>query len=145
MKSSLPRFQSEPRKLRISRISKVKKAKAKSKAKFAPPSKNVALLDGRAVLLIRNPYEAAVSAFTHWALADHASVRTLAFLGRAIDCAKFRDKAKEVVRRWENIATDFLTMGTRMLVVHFEVWTEFPIPSFVRFCFGSSHALLLGQ
>ena len=88
----------------------------------------MALLDGRAVLLIRNPYEAAVSAFTHWALADHASVRTLAFLGRAIDCAKFRDKAKEVVRRWENIATDFLTMGTRILVVHFEVWTEFTIP-----------------
>ena len=32
-----------------------------------PPSiQNVALLDGRAVLLIRNPFEAAVSAFTHW-------------------------------------------------------------------------------
>ena len=32
-----------------------------------PPSiQNVALLEGRAVLLIRNPFEAAISAFTHW-------------------------------------------------------------------------------
>ena len=35
-------------------------------ASFLHRTQNVALLDGRAVLLIRNPYEAAVSAFTHW-------------------------------------------------------------------------------
>ena len=83
--------------------------------------KNVALLDGRAVLLIRNPFEASVSAFTHWALNDHSSVQTLAFLGRALNCTKFREMAKGAIRNWENIATDFLTMGTRILVVHFEV------------------------
>ena len=56
------------------------------------------------------------------ALDDHSSVRTLAFLGRALNCTKFRDdKARRAVRNWENLAADFLTMGTRVLVVHFEV------------------------
>lgn len=45
------------------------------------------MLDGRAVLLIRNPFEVAVSSFTHLAL-DTSTVRTFAFLGRALNCTR---------------------------------------------------------
>ena len=59
------------------------------------------------------------------ALDDHSSVRTLPFLGRALRRgAAFRDQARVALRRWEDIATDFLTMGARVLVVHFEVSGE---------------------
>ena len=52
-------------------------------------------------------------------------MRTLPFLGRALRRgAAFRDQARAALRRWEDIATDFLTMGARVLVVHFEVSGE---------------------
>jgi hypothetical protein len=105
---------------------------------------NVATFHGRTVLLIRNPYEAIISRFTHFSLdgGDHGltiqklyltdrlsynlclpaygSVKTFSFLNSALDCSSFIAMAHDEIKRWEDIGLDFLTMGTHVLVVHFE-------------------------
>ncbi|TRY75277.1 hypothetical protein TCAL_00682 [Tigriopus californicus] len=84
--------------------------------------KHMSRLDGRAVLLIRNPYEAIISLWNHERSGSYDSSYKKATkdLAASLNTPLFLDFAKMEIGLWLEINLDFLSLGTEILVVHFE-------------------------
>lgn len=84
--------------------------------------KHISRLDGRAVLLIRNPYEAIISLWNHERSGsyDASYKQATKDLSASLNTPLFLDFAKLEIGLWAEINLDFLSLGTEILVIHYE-------------------------
>ncbi len=79
---------------------------------------------GRAVLLLRSPYDAMVSFWNHdrtYSYNGGTRIKDgLKDLAPSIQTEIFRDFVKHEMRMWEEIYLDYLSVGSRLLAVHYE-------------------------
>ena len=88
--------------------------------------KDMARMFGRALLLIRNPYEAIISFWNHdrSGTYDSSSDYGILNLQDSLHTDKFIDFAKTEIVLWEEIYLDYLSAGTHLEVLHYEDMKE---------------------
>ncbi len=80
-------------------------------------------MGGRALLLIRNPYDTMISFWNHDRTGSYNGGRGrdgLKDLSLSIQTEMFREFVKQEMKLWEEIYTDYLSVGSDVLVVHYE-------------------------
>ena len=84
---------------------------------------------GRAVVLIRNPYEALISFWNHDRSDTYDSAQDTGIhnLGDTLMSKLFRDFVKVEIGLWEEIYVDFLSYGTHIMAVHYELFKLDPM------------------
>ena len=84
--------------------------------------KHLVSMEGRAVVLIRNPYEAIISFWQHDRSQsyDKPVKRGVKDLQKTLKTEMFRDFVKLEIGLWEEIYVDFLSYCSRVLVIHYE-------------------------
>ena len=99
---------------------------------------NLAFGNGKAIILIRNPYDAIISLWTHMFLdgarnelkrnrakrnflSDYTTSQTPRFPEPPLHRPKFQAFARREIQLWEEIYSDFLATIPNLLVLHFEV------------------------
>ena len=77
---------------------------------------------GRAVLLIRNPYEALISFWNHdrSGTYDSKTSNGLLEVAESLRSEMFRDFVRLEIRLWSEINEDYLALSPDLLVVHYE-------------------------
>ncbi len=78
---------------------------------------------GRALLLIRSPYDSVISFWNHDRTGTYNGGQGrdgLADLSASIQTEAFREFVRQEIKLWEEIYMDYLSIGSDLLVVHYE-------------------------
>ncbi len=89
--------------------------------------RSIRRMSGRAVILIRNPYDSILSFWNHdrSGFYGHGLFRDgVLDLADSVRSDLFRDFARQEVKMWEEIYLDYLSVGSDILVVHYEDMKE---------------------
>ncbi len=85
--------------------------------------RDIHMMRGRAILLFRNPYDALISFWNHDRTNSYdggPQKDGLKDLAPSLHTDVFRDFVKSEIKLWEEIYLDYLSVGSSLLVVHYE-------------------------
>ena len=86
--------------------------------------RSIVSVKGRALVLLRNPYESLLSHFTHERTGGYDVNGNLSFVQPELDSPLFHAFVLREIPLWEQLVLDYLTVGSHVVVTHYELFKE---------------------